>query len=138
ITEKLKRFTDPVTAEPVVKEVYDSDRIFHGPYAGDAPDLFVGFNPGYRASWRTALGGTPDKLIEDNSEKWSGEHLMDPSLVPGVLFMNKKMDLSNPSIIDIAPTILHLLGIEKPASSFMGKGIISHDKQACPPASAIK
>jgi bisphosphoglycerate-independent phosphoglycerate mutase (AlkP superfamily) len=75
----------------------------------------VGFNIGYRASWQTALGGVPDRLIDDNKKKWSGDHLIDPALVPAVIFANKKIDLSDPAIIDIAPTILHLFGIAQPS-----------------------
>jgi predicted AlkP superfamily phosphohydrolase/phosphomutase len=79
----------------------------------DAPDLFVGFNSGYRASWQTALGGVPNLLIEDNIRKWSGDHLVDSTLVAGVMFINKKLELKEPSIIDFAPTILDLFGIDK-------------------------
>ncbi len=80
----------------------------------DAPDLFVGFNPGYRASWQTALGSVPKILIEDNKRKWSGDHLIDPNLVPGILVINKKVELKEPCIIDITPTILRLFNIPKP------------------------
>src|SRR3989338_3455003 len=88
--------------------------IFIVPYKDNAPDLFVGFNAGYRASWQTALGGIPEMLIEDNNKKWSGDHLVDPALVPGVIFINKKLKLKEPSIVDIASTILDLFDITKP------------------------
>lgn len=67
-----------------------------------------------RIAWQTALGGVPKLLIEDNKKKWSGEHLVDPSLVPSIIFINKKVELKQPSIIDIAPTVLNLFGIAKP------------------------
>ncbi len=88
------------------------------------PDLFIGFNIGYRASWQTALGAAPEGLIEDNLKKWSGDHLFDPALVPGVLFMNKKTSDNSPSIYDITPTILKTLGFtsdEIKAGDFDGK-----------------
>ena len=53
-------------------------------------------------------------LIEDNKKKWSGDHLIDPELVPGVIFVNKKIDLQRPSILDITPTILSLFGVTVP------------------------
>lgn len=114
IIKKLKQFQDPRTNQQVVSNIYTQEDIFGGPYINDAPDLFVGFNAGYRASWQTALGGVPPLIIEDNKRKWSGDHLIDPILVPGVIFVNKKIDLQNPSIIDIAPTILGLFNINKP------------------------
>jgi len=111
IKEGLKQFQDPQNADKIIRNVYAQEDIFEGPYIKDAPDLFVGFNIGYRASWQTALGGVPALLIEDNKKKWSGDHLIDPTLVPGIIFINRKIDLNNPSLIDIAPTILYLFGI---------------------------
>ncbi len=115
IAEELKKLRDPATGEPVVNNVFSSREIWAGSRVDDMPDLFVGFKRGYRASWQTALGGVPSVLIEDNKRKWSGDHLIDPSLVPGVLFVNKKVAVADPSIIDIAPTVLTLFGIPKPA-----------------------
>ena len=66
----------------------------------------IDFNTGYRASWQTALGASPQDLLEDNTKKWSGDHLIDPRLIPGVLFMNRKISKAAPSIYDMAPTIL--------------------------------
>ncbi len=114
IIKKLKDFEDTGNGQKVIKNVYVSEDTFAGPYINDAPDLFVGFNDGYRASWQTALGGVPSILLEDNKKEWSGDHLIDPSLVPGVIFVNKKISFENPSIIDIAPSILDLFGIAKP------------------------
>ncbi len=113
VSEGLKQWQDAETGENVVKNIYDGKDVFFGPYAENTPDLFVGFNAGYRVSWQTALGGVPKLLIEDNKKKWSGEHLCDPSLVPGVIFINKKTTLQNPSIIDVASRLLDLYGIEK-------------------------
>lgn len=111
IIKGLKQLRDPATGEIIVKEVYDGKKVFHGSYMEEGPDLFVGFNAGYRASWQTALGGAPGVLLEENKRKWSGDHLIDPVLVPGVIFVNKKVELKKPSIIDIAPTILDLFNI---------------------------
>ncbi len=91
-----------------INNVYTQEEIFKGKYSNAAPDLFVGFAKGFRASWQTALGGVPAKLIEDNQRKWSGDHLIDPVLVPGVIFINKKINSKTPSMVDIAPTLLHL------------------------------
>jgi predicted AlkP superfamily phosphohydrolase/phosphomutase len=114
IRESLRQFKDPKTGEPVVKNIYLQEEVFQGSYLKDAPDLFVGFNPGFQVSWQTALGGVPKILIEDNNRKWSGDHEIDPSLIPGVIFVNKKIGLKDPLIIDIAPTILGLFNINIP------------------------
>ena len=110
IIEKLKTWQDDKYNNPVVNKVYRKEDIFRGEYARQAPDLYVGFNRGYRASWQTALGAVPEELIEDNLKKWSGDHLFDPALIPGVIFSNRKITKPNPSIYDLTPTILKIIG----------------------------
>ncbi|MFH0877654.1 MAG: alkaline phosphatase family protein [Candidatus Omnitrophota bacterium] len=127
IKDEMKQWKDPQDGSVIVEEVYPQEEIFTGPYASDAPDLFVGFKEGYRASWQTALGGVPSTLIEDNRKKWSGDHLVDPSFVDGVIFSNIILKSDRPSIIDIAPTVLEVFGISKP-SEMEGNALATHDK----------
>lgn len=110
IVAGLEKWTDPQNGRPVVHKVYDGAEIFRGPHAADAPDLYVGFPVGYRASWQTAIGGVPAGLLEDNLKNWSGDHLFDPALVPGVIFANREIRSARPSIYDITPTILQTVG----------------------------
>jgi bisphosphoglycerate-independent phosphoglycerate mutase (AlkP superfamily) len=49
---------------------------------------------------------------------------MDPRLVPGVLFCNKKISRDNPHIVDIGPSVLELFGAEVP-SYMTGKSLFS-------------
>ena len=53
-------------------------------------------------------------MFEDNAKAWSGDHCIDPRLVPGVFFCNRAIDTDEPALIDIAPTALRLFGIEPP------------------------
>lgn len=110
IAKELETWSDEKYAALVAKNVYRQENIFRGPYAKEAPDLYVGFSPGYRASWQTAVGGMGTGLIEDNLKKWSGDHLFDPATVPGVIFSNKKIVQNAPSLCDITPTILKASG----------------------------
>lgn len=112
IADKLKAWVDSQTQEHVVNNVYTRQQVFRGPYQEETPDLVVGFNMGYRASWQTALGDVPGgDVLEDNLRKWSGDHLFDAPLVPGVFFSNKPISKPNPSILDIAPSVLKLVGL---------------------------
>jgi predicted AlkP superfamily phosphohydrolase/phosphomutase len=113
IIEKLSHWNDSKTGDLVVKKTYAKEEVFDGKFNQDAPDLFVGFNLGYRASWQTALGAVPSNTIEDNLKAWASDHIFDASLVPGVVFINRKIKKENLHIVDIAPTILDLLDIEK-------------------------
>ena len=79
-----------------------------------APDILVGYADTYRASWATAEGGSPLDLLEDNDDRWSGDHCIAHQLVPGILVTNRKVGLEEPSLTDLAPTILGLYGIEPP------------------------
>jgi len=99
---------------PAIERVYTRAELYHGPHAGDAPDLIVGFRPGYRTSWQTAIGGYPKGPIEDNRESWSGDHLVDPAHVPGVLFASRPLAAPEASVADVAPTILRLLRLSMP------------------------
>jgi predicted AlkP superfamily phosphohydrolase/phosphomutase len=111
----LSGLRDPVNGEAALSAVYDPARLYSGPYLGNAPDLLLGFNHGYRISWGSATGVVAGPVCEDNPKPWSGDHCVDPRLVPGVLFCNRRIDRDDPALIDIAPTILRVFGVTPPA-----------------------
>jgi predicted AlkP superfamily phosphohydrolase/phosphomutase len=113
LIEKLNGLQDG--GEVGIRAVYSASDLYRGPYLGEAPDLIVGYNQGYRTSWDAAVGKVSADVFEDNCKAWSGDHSVDPLLVPGVLFSNRKIHSENPGIEDMAPTALHLFGVEKPA-----------------------
>ncbi|MGE5191555.1 MAG: alkaline phosphatase family protein [Deltaproteobacteria bacterium] len=116
IAAKLRRLTDPVReGRPAIREVYDSQKAYAGPYVANGPDLVIGYHPGYRASWETAVGRTDGPVLSDNARRWSGDHCVDPAAVPGVLFCSRKLAATSCSIVDLAPTILDLFGVPAPA-----------------------
>ena len=98
-----------------INRVFDREELFSGPYRENCPDLIVGYAEGYRASWDSVKGAVGRDVIEDNVRAWSGDHCIDPSVVPGVLFSSRRLGTSEPSIVDIAPTALALFGVEAPA-----------------------
>ncbi len=97
-----------------IRNVYDADVIYSGPYLEKAPDLIVGYYEGYRAAWGAAVGRTSGPVMEQNDKAWNGDHCVDPPLVPGVLFANRAIDASDPGLEDMAPTILRLFGVDPP------------------------
>jgi predicted AlkP superfamily phosphohydrolase/phosphomutase len=111
---KLTALRDGPNGLAAITRIYDRDAIYAGPYKDNAPDLIVGYNEGYRASWDGVTGIVNAVVIEDNTKAWSGDHCIDPALVPGVLFSSLKLDTDKPSIMDIAPTSLALFGIAPP------------------------
>jgi predicted AlkP superfamily phosphohydrolase/phosphomutase len=111
---RLAGLVDDATGVEAVRDVYDANSIYNGPYLDAAPDLIVGYAAGYRASWSAAVGKVSRNVFEDNLKCWSGDHCVDPSLVPGVLFTNQKLDGIDAGIEDMAPTFLRLFGIDAP------------------------
>jgi len=111
LAQALSGLGDPARGQIAIRSVLAREQVYSGPYAAEAPDLLVNFAEGYRVSWATALGGVPAGHFEDNRKKWSGDHLMDPALVPGVLLMNCPFR-DDAGLIDLAPTILTALGLK--------------------------
>ena len=86
----------------VVQNAWLNDQAFSGPFSAYGPDLVVGFSPGYRASAQTGLGEWTNQSIEPNRDHWGGDHCIDPTSVPGVIFARQGLeDFHNPSYRDI-------------------------------------
>ncbi len=111
---KLEGLTDPATSQEAIRRTFNSMQAFTGPYRENAPDVVIGFGAGYRASWDSAQGRVTKDVFEVNSKAWSGDHCIDPELVPGVLFSNWKIAGEKHAITDVAPTLLDLFGLKVP------------------------
>jgi len=114
IIAKLNGLRDGDRGETGIREVFDTATLYTGPYLENAPELLIGYNAGYRTSWDCATGVVAGPVFEDNVKPWSGDHSVDPRLVPGVFFCNRAIDGQEPALVDIAPTALRLFGIEPP------------------------
>ena len=87
-----------------ISRAFSAVKAYRGPYRFEAPDIIVGFNKGYRVSWEAAIGQPTDRLFHDNTRAWSGDHCIDPKLIPGVLFCNRRIDSDSPRLLDLGPT----------------------------------
>jgi len=115
LIEKLTGLCDEAAGAAAIRNVYDADAIYSGPYLDRAPDLIVGYHEGYRTAWGAAIGKTGGAVFEANDRPWSGDHCVDPPLVPGILFANRAIASDDPGIEDMAPSFLRLFGLEPPA-----------------------
>jgi predicted AlkP superfamily phosphohydrolase/phosphomutase len=116
IAGRLLQLRDPATGQPVMRAVYRRDEVYNGEYLRNAPDLQAGFDDGYRVGWQDTMGGVARAVVEDNTRKWSGDHCATAAEISGgVLFANRKVTSTSPGIMDLAPTILRLLGVPLPA-----------------------
>lgn len=114
IKRKLEALRDPLDGQPVVREAFLTRELHSGPYADMAPELLVGYHKGFRHSWDCATGAVSSAVFSDNTKSWSGDHCVDPRLVPGVFWCNRKITKQAPELLDIAPTVLDLFGVAIP------------------------
>ena len=117
LSAKLMTLQDPESGTPIVRAVYKRDDVYSGEFLNNASDLQVGFHDGYRVSWQTTLGGSPQGIVYPNMKKWSGDHGgYDFAETAGVLISNRKLAAGPARIIDIAPTVLKHFRIALPGS----------------------
>jgi predicted AlkP superfamily phosphohydrolase/phosphomutase len=94
----------PADGRPVSR-IYDRDELYQGDALESAPDLVIHFNDGYDP--KGALG----KTEVFGRSALTGMHTFADSL----FFANRPgMPTDGLDIVDLAPTILHLLGLEAP------------------------
>jgi predicted AlkP superfamily phosphohydrolase/phosphomutase len=116
-TKLLTDLKDPETGKPIVRAVYKRDDVYKGEYLGNASDLQMGFEDGFRVSWQTTLGAAPEGIVYPNKTKWSGDHGgFDYKTTAGILISSKPLVPGEASIMDIAPTVLKFFGITVPAA----------------------
>jgi predicted AlkP superfamily phosphohydrolase/phosphomutase len=129
LVKRISGLEDPATGKAAIVDAFDTEKLYIGPYKQNAPDLLIGYNIGYRASWDSVTGKVGGEVFQPNKKAWSGDHCIDPRLVPGVFFCNWKTGLDKPHISDIGPTVLDLFGIEVPP--FMdGRPLLRNEGQA--------
>jgi predicted AlkP superfamily phosphohydrolase/phosphomutase len=115
LSAALLTMKDPDDGSPIVRAVYERDDIYTGEFLHNAADLQVGMEEGYRVSWQTTLGGSPQGIVYPNMKKWSGDHGgYDYKTTAGVLISTKPISQSEARIIDIAPTVLKYFGLTVP------------------------
>jgi predicted AlkP superfamily phosphohydrolase/phosphomutase len=116
LSARLLALKDPDDGTSIVRAVYKRDEVYAGEYLQNASELQVGMHDGYRVSWQTTLGGSPQGIVYPNMKKWSGDHGgYDFATTAGVLITNRPVSRPAASIIDIAPTVLKYFGLLIPS-----------------------
>uniref|UniRef100_I2Q5B8 AP superfamily protein n=1 Tax=Desulfovibrio sp. U5L TaxID=596152 RepID=I2Q5B8_9BACT len=117
---KLLAQTDPLTGVPMTEAVHRREELFTAEYAHLAPDLIVQWKDGYSPHPRRTPPGSTDFCFPMDRKKLlplaSGEHsrygifgAIGNNVRPGTIVAGAR-------IIDLAPTILGLLGLAAPDS----------------------
>lgn len=112
IVRALDKLRDPQTGEKVVARIYEPSEIFWGSFVDDAPDVAFLLAENYKALG--TLEFASNRVVEPAFGN-SGDHRMDgfvgmigPRIKPGVR-------LADANIMDVAPTILYLMGLPIPS-----------------------
>jgi len=126
IIDELMRLEDPETGRRVCLRVDKAKEIYFGDRLGEAPDLVVGYDRGYGVSDASTLGevvGGP--IIEDNPTGFTGNHLMAPEVVPGVLLSNRRIPGDGYALTDVTATLLDLFGVPLD-EGMIGRSMFAH------------
>ncbi len=110
LIERLYQVVNPSTGNSIIERVYKREELYSGPYVGQAPDLFL-----------TIKGGTclAQKELHHHriigiADKTSGTHRMNGIFSMRGNGVRRNVALEGTRLIDLAPTILYLLGLPIP------------------------
>ncbi|MEW6753126.1 MAG: alkaline phosphatase family protein [Candidatus Latescibacterota bacterium] len=117
---RLLAWVDSETGRHVISRLTRPGLAFQGPHRDAGPDLLVGYDRGYRSSWASPLGEFPPGVLEPNDRRWSGDHCIDHTQVPGVLLSNRRITLAEPALPDLTVAILDEYGVG-PQPGMIGK-----------------
>jgi predicted AlkP superfamily phosphohydrolase/phosphomutase len=124
IAERLLKWTDPESGERVVKDVYMRDDLYRGGHVSKSPDLVIDWNlaDGYAYVSRksTRAEALPlrrlgrDEIRRAKFQNKSGSHRDFGIFVMNGGPVKRRHAVAGAEIIDLAPTVLYLLGEEIP------------------------
>ncbi len=121
IATKLHGLVDPKTGERIVERAYRKEELYSGPYTDQAPDLVV--------QWRDyayftnrgidkgkSVFGDDLKMVTSEYSEYpiTGTHRIEGVFIAQGPHIRPRYE-ANANIIDLAPTILHVLGETVPA-----------------------
>ncbi|RUL85384.1 alkaline phosphatase family protein [Tautonia sociabilis] len=110
---ELLELTHPETGGPLVERVYEAGELYHGPEARLAPDLTV-----VLGDWRYRTIGLHDfatHQVISPAFGPTGDHRMEGVFVASGPTIRPGSSLGgNATLLDIAPTVLRLLGVPSP------------------------
>jgi predicted AlkP superfamily phosphohydrolase/phosphomutase len=114
IGRRLSRVRDPETGEPAVARVQRREDYRNRGALEVGPDIVVEFVGGTRNSDASAGGKIPAEVFMDNESLWSGDHIMDHTAVPGVLFTNRPLILPATRLGNLAAALTAEFGVTFP------------------------
>jgi len=121
LVERLSQCRDLDTHQPIVKAVRRKEEVYHGPYLSKAPDLAIEWNYDIIVSGLQCDDRTGKELIVEQAadiverRNVSGDHRPEGILIASGPDIKAAQEVSGAHIMDIAPTVLALMGQAIPA-----------------------
>jgi predicted AlkP superfamily phosphohydrolase/phosphomutase len=109
IAAKLSALRNPTTGQPVVARVLRREEVYSGPFFDRAPDLIFEQGPGIHTS-----GGVGHPQVFEAPEKWAADNVLEGLFLAWGPDFAQKGHFEGTRIIDLAPTILHVMGAPVP------------------------
>ena len=114
IADGLAGLDDPERGAVAINRVLPREALYHGPYAGESPDLVVHCAGGISRLVGIVARRSARRASSPITSRSGGAIISSiPTLVPGVLFLNRPFRGEGAHLTDLAPTILDALGVPK-------------------------
>ncbi len=110
---RLLTIPHPETGEPLVEKIYEREDLYSGPHAHLAPDLTV-----VLGDWKYRTIGLYDFTTNKTISRAfgpTGDHRLEGVLIASGPAFRQGAKPEGATLLDIAPTVLHLLGVPVPA-----------------------
>ena len=112
IAQRLQEMTDPDTGERMVDRVHLKEDVYTGHRAEEAPDILIEWRDMEYWAFDMLAGG--GRIVAPNLRTRSGGHRMNGMFVAYGPEIAAGRWLEGARIIDVAPTLLHLIGLPVP------------------------
>jgi len=121
ITQKLYEIKDPETGSQMITRVHRKEEIYSGPFLDNAPDLLIDEWLAFTFHPSATFGNDSRRPIVVSERpaggsvgKKTGSHRYEGILLLKGEPFKEGQPLAGPQLIDLAPTILHLMGLPVP------------------------
>ena len=115
----LANLKDPATGQRVISQVIQTRRLYQGPYASEAPDLLISWwLDGFLLEKSSAQEGRGTvehcQLPVTGGVEFTGGHRLDGVFIMSGGPTRRGCAFQDARIIDVAPTVLYLMGLPIP------------------------
>jgi predicted AlkP superfamily phosphohydrolase/phosphomutase len=111
VIERLRALTDPTANRPLRIEVFRKEEVYSGPYLDDAPDIIFAVEDG---AYLADIGLERQVFMKSTWQTGTGTHRPDGIFIAAGPDIKSCGELPAANIIDVAPTVLHLLRLPTP------------------------